>query len=305
MRNTYLVPVLGMVLMVMTAAPAYADTFNLANDYATDEYGYYYAISGGKFPTGTTPNGDNASGGTFRFITDSPDWGQPQDTWRKDDWFASNSGIAVTLKNGASIVYDNNGLETGAADAGFYNAANYDANNPNNPGAGAVTAYSMSNNFDWIYAGYLKLTQATTITELVGYFAWSGNPNDALHGSFNPNDPNLRYNMNIFSNVPGDLLPTNTGSFAGDVFTSDNNAGAFAWSDTGYDRVGSSSTQNIYRMSYTLNAPITLQAGEYWFSHDAEIVPVPLPAAAWMGVALVGGVGGARTLRNRFRRQTA
>jgi hypothetical protein len=30
--------------------------------------------------------------------------------------------------------------------------------------------------------------------------------------------------------------------------------------------------------------------------------PVPLPAAAWAGMALMGGLGGTRALRARFRR---
>jgi hypothetical protein len=79
----------------------------------------------------------------------------------------------------------------------------------------------------------------------------------------------------VWSNESGDLLPVDTGSFDGDVFTSDSTPGSFSWSDTGFDRVGSSSTQNIYRMTYTLDNPITLQPGEYWFSHDAYIVPEP------------------------------
>ena len=74
------------------------------------------------------------------------------------------------------------------------------------------------------------------------------------------------------------------------------NGRAACQANTGLDRIGSSSQQNIYRMQYTLSAPITLQAGEYWFSHDASIVP--LPAAAWMGLSLLGGVGAAK----RFRR---
>jgi hypothetical protein len=62
--------------------------------------------------------------------------------------------------------------------------------------------------------------------------------------------------------------------------------------------VGSSPTQNIYRPQYTLAAPITLQAGEYWFSHDASI-------AAWMGIALVSGLRGVRTIRQRLARRAA
>lgn len=61
-------------------------------------------------------------------------------------------------------------------------------------------------------------------------------------------------------------------------------SGSFTWSDTGYDRIGSTSQQDIHRLVYTLDAPIQLAAGEYWFSHDAVIVPVP-------GAAMLIGLG--------------
>jgi hypothetical protein len=273
-----------------------ANPFNGAPDYQVDALGYYYAITGGKFPTGTTPNGDNASGGTFRFLLDDPAWGAyPLDQWNKDDWFPINASIGLTLKNAGAIVYDNNGLEPGASDPA--DPHYYDYNYYSTVGKGAHVAYSMSNNYDWIYAGYFKLTGATTITQLIGYFAWSGNPNDALHGPFDPNNPLFRYHMNVFSNVSGDLLPANTGSFAGDVFSSDNTPGTFSWSDTGFDRIGASSQQNIYRLVYTLDAPITLQPGVYWFSHDASIVP--LPAAAWTGLVGLGAMAFGHWIRSR------
>ena len=104
--------------------------------------------------------------------------------------------------------------------------------------------------------------------------------------------PNIHFRMNIWSNTDGDLLPTDTNSFDGDVFSSDNATGAFAWSDTGINRVGSSSTQDIYRLTYTLADPITLQPGEYWFSHDA-VVPEP----STIGVLALGA--GALLLRRR------
>jgi len=56
------------VLLPMQMAAAYP-AFNGQGDNQTDALGYYYAVSGGLFPTGTTPNGDNASGGTFRYLT--------------------------------------------------------------------------------------------------------------------------------------------------------------------------------------------------------------------------------------------
>ncbi len=254
------------------SAAANAASFNGTPDYGIDSLGYYYTITGGQFPTGTTPNGDNASGGTFRFLTDDSDWGYTIDTWQKDDWFPINAGIAVTLKNGGAIVYDNNGLEPGAATAADPNY--YDYGYYSTVGKGVHVAYSMSNNWDWIYAGYFKLTAATEVDTLIGYFARSATPGDALTNGFNPDSPSIGYRMNIWSNVSGDLLPTNTGSFDGDVFTSDTAAGTFTWSDTGFNRIGSSSVQDIYRLTYTLASPIALEAGEYWFSHDA-VVPEP------------------------------
>ena len=268
------------LLLAAPAALAYP-AFNGQGDLQTGAYGYYYAVSGGLFPNGQTVNGDNASGGTFRFLTDEPAWSSPIDAWQKDDWHATNSGIALTLRNGSTTVYDNNGLDNGSFPLGFYT---YGPTFPTD-GAGAVVAYSMPNVFDWIYAGYFQLTAATTITQLEGYFVYSGDPNDALTGPFDPNNPAFRYDMNIWSNVANDLLPADTGGFTGDVFSSLTTPGSFSWADTGYDRTGSSSTQNIYRLTYTLSAPLTLQAGTYWFSHDARVVPEP-GSLALLGLGL-------------------
>jgi len=275
------------------ASAAHAAPLNGVSDNGTDALGYYYAISGGQFPTGSTPNGDNASGGTFRFLVDdAAEWGRsPSESgnWQKDDWYSDNASIALTLKNGGSIVYDNNGLEPGAATPAIASYYSYPAG-----GHGAVTAYSMSNNFDWIYAGYFKITAATTVDQLVGYFAYNTNTSDALTAGFDPANPNVGFRMNIWSNVSGDLLPTDTNSFDGDVFSSDNAAGTFGWSPTTFDRIGSSSTQDIYRLTYTLAEPITLQPGEYWFSHDA-VVPEPSTFA-------VLGLGAGALLLRRQRR---
>ncbi len=268
------------LLLAAPAALAYP-AFNGHADLQVDAYGRYFEVSGGLFPTGTTPNGDNASGGTLRYLSDAPYWGLPMDAWQKDDWYATNSGIALTLKNGSTTVYDNNGLDNGTFPTGFYT---YDVGNPAGT-AGAVVGYSMPNNYDFIYAGYFQLTAATTITQLEGYFVYSGDPNDALTGPFDPNNPAFRYDMNIWSNVANDLLPVDTGGFTGDVFSSLATPGSFSWADTGYDRTGSSSAQNIYRLTYTLNTPLTLQAGTYWFSHDARVVPEP-GSLALLGLGL-------------------
>ncbi|MCL5103452.1 MAG: PEP-CTERM sorting domain-containing protein [Armatimonadetes bacterium] len=279
--------VLACLCGFVLATSAFSAPFNGVGDNQTDLYGNYYTITGGKFPTGTTPNGDNASGGTFRFILDDSAWGSYSlDTWHKDDWFTSNAGLALTLQNGASTVYDNNGIEDGTY--GDY----YDANGSHGL-QGLYRGFSMSNNWDWIYAGYFKLTEATTFDKMIGYFDDNGGSTDAY--PFLPGSPNIKYRMNIWSNVTNDLLPTNTGSFDGDVFCSDNVAGAFSWSFTGVNRImPDNSTDPIDRLVLSLQAPVTLQPGEYWFSHDASIVPEPGSI-----VALLSGLIGLGVVRRR------
>ena len=275
---------LVLALSVPAVATAAYPTLDGSADNQVDSLGYYYAVTGGLFPTGTIPNGDNASGGTFRYLTDDPAWGLTVGSWQKDDWYSNNASIALTLKNSSTIVYDNNGLENGTVPTDYYN---YGAGFPV-PGAGAVVGYSMANNYDFIYTGYLNLTAPTTFTQVIGYFIYSGNSGDITAG-FNPDDSHFRYHSNIWSNVSGNLLPVNTGSFVGDVFSSDNTPGTFTWSDTGYDRIGSASQQNIYRMTYTLDAPLTLQAGTYWFGDNATMVPEPETYAMMLaGLGLMG-----------------
>ena len=289
MRLPTLMTCASLAALAMTTA-THAAPFDGQADYATDALGYYYAITGGKFPTGTTPNGNNGSGGTFRFLMDDAvTWGRDasqSQVWQKDDWFPENAGLALTLKNGATIVYDNNGIEDGTY-GDYYDASNLVSSNDK---PGLYRGYSMSNNFDWIYAGYFKIEEQTTVTDLIGYF-------DAYAG-FDPDHAAVGYRMNIWSNVEGDLLPIDTGGFDGDVFSSDVVAGTFATSDTGVDRIFGddldNATDDILRLIYTLETPLVLEPGEYWFSHDAVI---PEPAS----VAMLSLGSGLLLLRRRRR----
>jgi hypothetical protein len=294
-----------LLLLVLAAAlyalPAAAGpfTFDGAGEYGTGEYGYYYVLTGGKFPTGTDPNGDNGSGGTMRFITDDPAWGRPTDVWHKDDWFPQNAGIALTMKNGAATVYDNNGIADGTQ-GDFYDAQAQGTPDASTPGL--YRAYSMSNNWDWIYASYFKLAEETTFDTLLAYFDWNGSifgPGDV---PFDPFSPNVRYRMNIWSTTGGNCqadgvgcLPTNTNAFVGDVFSTDATGGSFAVTQMALNRVfANGSTDPIGQLQWT-GGPVTLPAGEYFFSHDAYVVPEPASLLLiGTGVAL-----GARRLRRR------
>jgi hypothetical protein len=292
----------GLMLVALCVAPGAASastTFNGQGENQTASLGYYYAVAGGKFVNGQTADG-TANGRTIRFIQDEPDWGRAPselDQWQKDSFFSDTAGVALTLKNGASTVYDNNGIEDGSFATNYYNAQ---AGSYPTGGHGAVVLYSMSNNFDWIYAGYMKVTEATTITSLTGYFLTNtGGDNGTVQAGFDPSNPNISYRMNIFSSLTGGdpnvREVTNTGSFTGDVFSTDNTGGTFAFSDTGYDRVGGSGlVSSVYRLTYTLDTPMVLQPGEYFFSHDAA---VPEPT----GIALLGLGLGALLLRRRRR----
>lgn len=279
---------------LLTAQAVAGGIFNGAPNNQTGSHGYYYAITGDAslLPPEQTRNGDNASGGVMRRIYDDPYWGSSIDVWHKDDWFTETAGLALTLESGGSTVYTNNGIEAG--DGSFYNGTGT-AESADVPGL--YRGYSMSNNFDHIYASYFLLTEETTFDTIIGYF-------DANSG-LDPFDPTLQFHMNLWSETTdGSLLPVNTGSFMGDVFSSDTTAGAFAVSDSGIDRIfgdnDGNATDDIWRLEYTLDSPVTLAAGGYYFSHDASIV-VPEPSSlALLGMGSLGLIG----CRRRRRKTT-
>lgn len=281
------------VAFVAGEAAAGQFMFNGAPDNQTDAFGYYYGITGGKFPTGNMPNGDNASGGTFRRIWDDPYWGVANlNTWRKDDWFPENAGLALTLYNGGSSVYDNNGIDDNSY-GNFYNAQAQGTASAATPGL--YRTYSMSNNFDHVYATYFKLEQETTIDTIVGFF-------DSTAG-LDPFSPYLQFNMNIWSSTDasGDLLPVNTNSFIGDVFSTHVTSGMTSVTDSGVDRVfDDGATDDIFRLEFKLDTPITLAAGEYFFSHDAAIVPEPSSfVLLGLGSLAFAGIGYSRKRKQR------
>lgn len=277
---------LTVLSVLIGGAALQAQTFNGNGELQTSDHGYYYVMGGGLFPNGQTRTaaGPGAQG-TIAFITDDPVWGQPMNSWQSDTWFNVTSSVALTLRNNANaVVFDNNGVETGNVPAGYWNVNLV-------PGS-QVMGYSMPNNFDWTYAGFFTLSATTEIRSLTGYFVA---PTPGFFGGGDPAgqfDPALaHFNMEIWSDtaVAGGTRPTNTGSFDGDIFSSTNTPGTFSYSDTGFDRVSAAGSLDIYRLTYTLNDAISLQPGDYWFSHQA-LVAVPEPASvAMMSLAVAGG----------------
>jgi len=283
---------MGLMVMMLAAGTALAGhTFNGHVEYDTANYGYYAVITGGKFVNGQT-SASPGNRGVMCYIHDAdphPFGSYPgaYQQWKRDGWFDETAGLALTMKKEGAVVFDNNGIEDGSYPATFYG----DASDPSQVTPGLYCGYSMSNNRDWTYSGYFRLDQETQVDEIIGYFPETYTVPIQL-------GPWLDFNVNIYSSVDGTgdnagyKMPANTGAFRGDVFSDDVNPGTFSYSDTGvvrrYSGAGWSPTDKIYRLTYTLDTPLTLPAGEYFFSHDAE-VPVPEPRAlGLLGLGLVG-----------------
>jgi hypothetical protein len=272
------------ICIVVTALMAETSTsfavMDGQGDNQREDLGYYYVITGGKFPNGQTVTGKKDTGGSMAFLLDDPTWqtwgyNYAIDVWHKDGWFSETAGLALTMKNSAGgVVFDNFNNDAGD----FYTTPPGQASEDT---PGLYRGYSMSNNFDWIYAGYFKINEVTTVNQITGYF-------DENSG-FDADSPAIRYRMNIWSNIDvGSAKTPGVVSFTGDIFSSDNTSGSFSWGDTGVDRVFGDDygniTDDILYLTYTLDTPLVLQPGEYWFSHDATVIPAP-------GAILLGSIG--------------
>lgn len=235
--------------------------------------GFYWVITGGRFPAGQSLNGMSGPQSALAFRSnDQTTWGtRGFGAWTKDTGagtqFAAVSGVALTLRDANGVVFDNNGIEDGSQ-VSYYNNLGAASDN-DKPGLSVL--YSASNYLDAVWAGYFKLAQSATITQIAGYFAGTGEK----ELPFDPANVYNRYRMNIWSNNSNNM-PAETNNFTGDVFSTDNSPGTFSYSDTGVRRIFSDgATSPIYRLVYTLNSPMTLTAGEYWFSHDLAVSDQP------------------------------
>jgi hypothetical protein len=266
--------------------------------------GIYWVISAGKFPNGQTLRGLKGSGSALAHVHNDPETftNEGYRAWTKNvdrgqfgacD-FGPVSGLALTLKNGATVVYDNNGIETGTA-GNFYDNK---GGGPDQMKASLWTYASMTKNVESEFAGYFKLTQRTTFDQIIGYFDGNGNTELWFDAA---NVYNL-FRMNIWSNASGNL-PAAANGFTGDVFSSDRTAGTFSYSQTDVPRVyQDGKVDATFRLVYTLARPMTLEAGEYWFGHDLSITP---EAEAAMPRLSQKGEGKAMAIGERVRPRAA
>lgn len=285
-----LIVAIGGICPSTAAAQTHPD-FNGHIENGIDDYGWYAVITGGIAEHGQSRDGTQ---GTMWYINDNPDYthypnGYQQ--WKRDGWFEENKGLALTMRYEDAIVYDNNGIDTDSAPAGFYG----DPNSPSTITPGLYCGESMSNNYDWIYAGYFKIDETTTVDQISGYFAETYYHTIAPHLDSGVWD----FRMNLYSSVEeGGYVGPVVDSFVGDVFTTDSASGTFTVEDSGVVRHYSGFSNDddiIYRLSFDLDTPITLAPGEYFFSHDALI-----PEPATMALLALGGIG--LLIRRRRRR---
>ncbi|MBN2582482.1 MAG: PEP-CTERM sorting domain-containing protein [Planctomycetes bacterium] len=273
-RGIAIAIVLTLALCGMASAQVHP-AFNGHTEYETTDVGLYALLTGGIAENGQTRGGNQ---GTMWYINDDPNYANYPNgyqQWRRDGWFAENKGVAVTMWNEGVIVYDNNGLETGTMPTNFYG----DPSAPSTVTPGLYCGEAMSNNYDWNYAGYMLIDEVTTIDKISGYFAETYYYTIAPYLASGIWD----FRMNIYSSEEeGDYVKPAVDSFLGDVWTTETASGTFSVSDTGQVRHYSGFSNNddiIYRLTFELDTPITLQPGEYFFSHNADIVPEPATMA--------------------------
>lgn len=240
---------------------------------AVEPNGFYWVLSSSKFPNGQTLNGVSGSTSAIAFRQNNQTvWGTAGfQLWTRDTGLNASdmSGLALTIRNGSTVVYDNNGIDSADPSAVSYYT---NTSGDDTAKSGLNLMYSNSNNSDAVFAGSFHLTQSTTFTSISGYFDCNGNS----QLPFDPANPYNTFRMNIWSDSSG---PRETGNFTGDVWSTDTVAGTFQWTQTTVSRgFASGATDPICSLTFTPTQPQTLAAGDYWFSHDVAVPAVGFPA---------------------------
>ncbi len=270
----------GRLLLLVGAVAGAADStssdFNGRAEHQTDQVGYYHVITTGRGAGGAFPTGEAyPEGATFRFVTDDPDWDLPIQAWQYRDWFPPTTTLAMTMWSDDTLLYVNHGIEDGQTGT-FYRARLDASGAPTLFAPGLSSFFSMSNNYDMIYAGAFRLEEPITFNRISGYFA-------CVDG-FDPNDFRVGFRMNIWTAAvrpenPEIPLPE-IDSFTGNVFSTETVRGKFEYVKTGVERDWTELERDarpIWRLTYALEEPLTLPAGDYFFSHDAVLNHLLVP----------------------------
>lgn len=275
------------LLALATMQWTYGEGTTGTSEPSAESVGAYHVLTTGDGAGGPQLWPEGTAGGAFRFYTHDKRWGLPTRKWVAAPWFPQTHGLAMTLWQDDLPVFSNHGIEQ--ADTGSYFQAG-DSGLTFTPGLSSF--FSMTEKRGMICAGRFHTDVPVVFNSVSGYFA--------CVSSFDPSDPRVLFHMNIWSagvspDDPDLLIPATPG-FTGDVFASDKTPGRFVHSDTGIDRQWARLTDgesDVWRLTYTLEQPITLPAGDYFFSHDAEVrsllPPLSMAALAGLGLLAAGG----------------
>lgn len=235
---------------------------------------FFYAATADQFVNGATLDGD--TGALYYTHDDAPFWngfsGAPggPNVWTKEVGFGSGvSGLAFDLSIGGTTVFSNNSIAEGDPNGNYLNG-----------GANARGAYSMENNFDFVYAGYFALEQDTRFDSL-SMFYYTGDPFNTGIGW----DPSFLtgWTWSIWS-VDQNGGPVNTGGFTGDVLSSDLLNAQIMLGDFS---VSQSATNGINALNFDFipGASAQLGAGEYYLTFSPRVAAPPVvPEASTYGI---------------------
>lgn len=230
------------------------------------EVGFYHVV-----PTTPAVGGEildeaaKRTGGVIRVFALDDAWDLTKDQWLVYRSAEEPSGLAMTLWMDDSSVFENHQLERGALGK-VHRVHLRPEGRPGSNNPGISTFYSMLNNFGLITAGMFHISEPVTFDVISGYFT--------TLDDFDPTSSRVRYRINIWSSKMVDGVPMpGQNTIEGDVFASDNLSGIFDVKELGSSVLpeGLESVSRVWRLSFRLEDPFTLNPGDYFFGHDAAI----------------------------------